>query len=71
MHRSDGMPTNTTGDSADGTVPSLANIWHTYFAGASKLWQGTHMLTHFYFSELPSMDSDPAIELTQQNAWGL
>jgi hypothetical protein len=29
------------------------------------------MLTHFYFSELPPMDSDPAIELTQQNAWGL
>jgi hypothetical protein len=36
VHRSDGVP---TGDSVDGTVPSLANIWHTYFAGASKSWQ--------------------------------
>jgi hypothetical protein len=32
---------------------------------------GTHMLTHCYFSELPSADSDSTIELVQQNAWGL
>lgn len=34
LHRSDGVPTTTTGDSADGAVPNLANIWYTYFAGA-------------------------------------
>ena len=30
------MPTRTTGDSADGTAPNLADIWHKYFAGASN-----------------------------------